>query len=129
MGIRGNKPKPTILHLVDGTMNVTRHKGREGEPRPDGRPIRPKKLLKRQAELWAEYVDTAFWLTKHDGPKALVWVCLQAEFEKDPAGMIPARIGQLRAVGSELGLDPASRARMGGSGSSKPKSKEDEFFD
>ena len=42
-----------------------------------------------------------------------MWVYLQAEFEADPAMMTAARIAQLRALGSELGLDPSSRARAG----------------
>jgi phage terminase small subunit len=37
---------------------------------------------------------------------------MQAEAEENPRAMTAARIGQLRALGSELGMDPASRARL-----------------
>ena len=33
---RGRPPKPTALHLLEGTFNVTRHKKRTAEPKPDG---------------------------------------------------------------------------------------------
>jgi P27 family predicted phage terminase small subunit len=32
----GRKRKPTHLHLVEGTLNVTRHKSRLAEPKPSG---------------------------------------------------------------------------------------------
>jgi phage terminase small subunit len=54
-----------------------------------------------------------------------MWVCLHAEFERDPAGMIAARVAQLRALGSELGLDPSSRSRFGGS----TPAEKDPYFD
>jgi len=36
----------------------------------------------------------------------------QAGQERDTTAMPTARIGQLRALGNELGFDPASRARL-----------------
>lgn len=80
---------------------------------PVGNAEKPEKLPKRQGELWDRFIARAFWLTWADGPKAMMWCHLQAEFEKSPGKMVSSRIGQLRALGSELGLDPASRARLG----------------
>jgi P27 family predicted phage terminase small subunit len=34
--MRGRKPKPTGLHKLQGTLNVTRHKGRTREPEAEG---------------------------------------------------------------------------------------------
>lgn len=134
MAARGPKAKPTHLHVIEGTINATRHADRADEPVSTGHPSRPKKLNKRQTELWDEFIDTAFWLGVHDGPKAHMWCCLQAEFERAPAKMIAGRIAQLRALGSELGLDPASRTRLGGPqrGTKEDKDAEDtaaKYFD
>lgn len=32
----GRKPKPTHLHVIEGTSNTTRHRGRKREPKPTG---------------------------------------------------------------------------------------------
>jgi len=111
MAIRGQKPKATHLRLVNG--NAGHRPIPAGEPVPIGNVEKPAKLPKRQGELWDRFIARAFWLTWADGPKAMMWCHLQAEFEKSPGKMVSSRIGQLRALGSELGLDPASRARLG----------------
>ena len=111
MATRGAKPKPVKLHLVDGTFRPDRHAA-PAETDPQGPLERPAKLNGRAAQLWDTYMARAHWLTWADGPKALMWVHMQAEFERSPAKMVASRIGQLRALGSELGLDPASRARI-----------------
>jgi hypothetical protein len=111
MAVRGAKPKPTRLHLVDGTYRPDRHP--EAEPQPDGPIRKPAKLRGRAGELWDEFIARAHWLTWADGPKALSWCHLQAEFERSPTKMVASRIAQLRGLGSELGFDPTSRARMG----------------
>jgi phage terminase small subunit len=63
-------------------------------------------------KLWDEAMVCAPWLSAADGYKLHIWCELQAEFGQDPSRMLSARIAQLRAVGSELGLDPTSRARL-----------------
>ena len=82
----------------------------------------PRKLKKRQRELWDGYIRRAGWLTQFDVPRAFMWVEMHAEFERAPADMIAGKIAQLRSLGSELGLDPGSRARLN-VGAGKPKSK------
>ena len=125
MATRGRKPMPTELRVVGG--NAGKRALPVDEPMTDGVPVSPKKLKKREGELWEQFIASAFWLTEHDSPKAFMWVCLHAEFEKSPSKMIAGRIAQLRALGSELGLDPASRSRLGGNG--KDKKEKDPYFD
>lgn len=129
MAVRGAKPKSTHLHLVDGTHRKDRHE-RAGEPKPEGAVERPKSLRGRASSLWDQFIARATWLTWADSPKAAMWCHLQAEFEKSPTGMVASRIAQLRALGSELGLDPSSRARMGviGSKPADPKDPHAKFF-
>lgn len=126
MAIRGQKPKATQLRLVTG--NAGHRPIPEAEPVPEGSPIKPKKLKGRPAKLWEEVIAIAFWLSAADGYKLHIWCELQAEFESSPAKMVSARISQLRAIGSELGLDPSSRARLGQGDAGKPKEKADKYF-
>ncbi len=132
MAVRGAKPKATILKLV---TNKPGHKPLpKDEPRPTcplgKRPTYLTGLFKGRATvLWNQKAADAWWLSKVDGDKLGIWCCLQAEFERAPESMNSARIGQLRALGSELGLDPASRTRMEGYGNSAPTGKKDPYFD
>lgn len=119
MAIRGQKPKATVVRLFEG--NRGHRPVPQGEPEPIGGIEKPPKLRGRAEQLWDRFIARAFWLTWADGPKALIWCHLQAEFERSPANMVASRIGQLRALGSELGLDPASRARLGAKGDDAKK--------
>lgn len=111
MAVRGTKPKATVIKLVTG--NPGHRPLPTNEPMPAGRPSPPIKLTGRPLALWRRFVVRAWWLSDADSPKAWLWVQLQAEAEAGVATMTAARIGQLRSLGSELGFDPASRARMG----------------
>jgi hypothetical protein len=115
MGIRGRKPKPTHLHLVEGTLNVTRHAGILDAPETAGHLAKPRYIArdKRASAIWDEIVAGCWWLGEVDGYKLGMWCAMQAEFEKSPKGMIASRIAQLRGLGCELGLDPSSRSRLG----------------
>jgi hypothetical protein len=111
MATRGRKPTATVIKLARG--NPGRRPLPRDEPRPQGDVEKPDGLSGRPSLLWDQFIERAFWLTWADGPKALIWCHLQAEFERKPGKMVASRIAQLRALGSELGLDPASRARLG----------------
>jgi hypothetical protein len=115
MAVRGPKPKPKHLHVVDGTFNVTRHGPRDavGDPENDGPPVKPRYLKGRASKLWDEAVGVFWWLDVGDGYKLGLWCSLQSEFEDAPEKMVASRIGQLRALGSELGVDRSSRERLG----------------
>ncbi len=111
--MRGKKPTRSDLKVVRGNPGR-----RSVEPRaaPDVRetPLEPpKKLTRPQRVLWVRYVNSAWWLTDFDTPKAYLWVCLQAEYLRSPAKMLAARLTQLRLLGTELGFDPAARSRVG----------------
>ena len=126
MAFRGRKPTATVIRLVTG--NPQKAPIPQGEPTPDGRPELPPKLKGRALALWHQFIVPSFWLTSADGFKAYMWCALAAEFERSPAKMIAGRIAQLRALGSELGLDPASRTRLGGDGKQKKPDPADQFF-
>lgn len=135
MAIRGPKPKPAgYIQLVSATApyrDVKEDPAASAEPDFDNGLEPPRKLPKRQQELWDAYIRRATWLTEFDVPRAFMWVMMNAEFEKKPLKMVAGRIAQLRALGSELGLDPASRTRLGGEAAKKraPKDPAEKFFE
>jgi phage terminase small subunit len=111
MAVRGRKPTATAIKRATG--NRGRRPLPQNEPTVDGKPIKPPKIGKRANQLWDEVVSFAAWLTVVDSYKLHTWCELQAEFERAPSEMISSRIALLRILGSELGLDPGSRARLG----------------
>lgn len=128
MAVAGRKPKPAALKLVTG--NPGKRPIPDEAPEIDIResPLQPhRKLTAAQRRLWDRFINTAWWLSDHDAPKAYMWVCLQSEFDKKPSDMNANRITQLRTLGSELGLDPSIRSRLGVSGGKK-KDPADKFF-
>jgi hypothetical protein len=117
--LKGRKPTPTVLRLITG--NPGKRPLPPADPLPAGSIERPAKLNKSVGVLWDKYIARAWWLTWADGPKALMWCHLQAEYEKSPTKMIASRIAQLRALGAELGFDQAARTRLGISDPKKDK--------
>lgn len=124
----GNNRTPTHLRVISG--NAGHRPIPEGEPLPTGDPVMPKYLGKAAKTLWKEFIATAFWLTKSDSAVAAQWCCLEAEFRKSKGLMMAARISQLRALQSELGLNPAARARLGtpGGGKTPPQDPSGKYF-
>lgn len=114
--MKGRKPKPAMLRTMLG--NPGKRPLPAADPLPAGSVERPTKLNKAAGALWDRFIARAYWLTWADGPKALMWCHLQAEYQKAPIKMIASRIAQLRALGAELGFDQAARVRMGVSGNS-----------
>src|SRR5215475_6589487 len=100
--------KPTALHLVEGTLNATRHKDRENEPEVTGKPVKPRFLKGKASKLWDTYVEIGYWLTSADSHALATWCGLAAELEHDLKNMTASRISQWRALGSALGFMPAS---------------------
>lgn len=130
---RGRKPKPTHLKLVEG--NPGHRALPEDEPTVSGGPVRPKWLKGRPSGLWDEVLAFAYWLTIADSYKLAAWCDRQADFEKNRKAWTAADRREHRSLGSELGLDPSSRARMGndlrGAGSgkeTKPKDVAAKYF-
>jgi len=113
MAISGRKPTPVVLKLIAGNPGRRPLPKQRSEPVPGGAIERPDKLKGNPGKLWDRYIARCHWLTWADGPKALMWCHLQAEYEKAPGKMSASRIAQLRAVASEIGFDQAARTRMG----------------
>jgi hypothetical protein len=113
MGIRGRKPKPKYLRLIEG--NRGRRPIPQGLPEPSGKPVRPKWLRGRGARLWEEVLAFATWLTVADSYLLATWCDRQAEFEKprERREWTAADRREHRATASELGLAIAARSRMG----------------
>lgn len=115
MAIRGRKPKPAYLKLIAGNpgkRQIVEDVAAEAGAARDNGLVPPRRLKKRQQQLWDQYIRRAPWLKPLDVPRAFMWVELHVQFESDPSGMVAGKIAQLRALGSELGLDPAARARL-----------------
>ena len=116
---RGKIPKSTALHVIGGTWRRDRHGGGGdggGRAPPNQRlkiKDRPRFVKGRAARIWAEVLPKLPWLHKIDRYCLAMWCVLQAEFEGDPAAMMPARISLLRLLASDLGLTAAGRARLG----------------
>lgn len=112
--MRGRKPTPTHLKLVKG--NPGKRKINAKEPVPPGQVRRPAFLEGRAAELWDEYAPALVALkvlTPVDAHTFAAWCALTAQFEADPAGMVAAKITQMRGLAASFGLEPSARARLG----------------
>ncbi|MDQ3275179.1 MAG: P27 family phage terminase small subunit [Actinomycetota bacterium] len=127
--MRGRKPKPTHLKIVTG--NPGRRKINTREPVPTGPVVRPAFLVGRRAEIWDEYAPALVALkvlSPIDAHTFATWCCLAAELEEDPAGMLAARISQMRALASSFGLDASARARLGLNGKEKDEDPAAAYF-
>jgi hypothetical protein len=128
----GRKPTATVIKLATG--NPGRRPLPKDEPIPVGAIRKPKGMRGLPSDLWDEFIANMHWLSWVDGPKARLWCYLEADVRLKPEGTTPAAVAQLRALGSELGFDPGSRARLGMAGMRSPDAKqketvESEFFD
>lgn len=126
----GQRPKPTLLRVVQG--NPGKRPVPENEPMPEGAPVKPIWLRRQRAvALWDEVLAFAFWLTVADSYKLAAWCDRQADFEivKSRKEWTAADRREHRSLGSELGFDPTSRARMGSNaGGSQKKDPADKYF-
>lgn len=112
MSVRGQRPKPAFLKLVSG--NPGKRPIPTTEPLVTGDPVKPKWLTGRGAELWAEVLEFAFWLSRADSYKLAAWCDQEAQFEKprNRAKWTASDKREHRSAGTELGLDMTARARM-----------------
>jgi hypothetical protein len=130
MAVRGPRPKPAKLRLVDGTHNVTRHgpvdeakKAADAAVAAFGRLQRPRGLSRKAVKAWHQYIEPASWLDGSREPAAIAFCELWAEFMESPTRFPASKHGQMRAYMSELGLtDERNRSDDAGE-------KRDEFFD
>ncbi len=125
MGIRGRKPTPTALKVIQG--NPGHRPLNKNEPKVEpGIPERPKWLKGEAKKEWdrviALFGQTGV-ITPIDGSMLAVYCCLFAEWVNSIRGKCPpmtaSRIAQMRALASSFGLDPSSRSRISGKDKSK----------
>ena len=126
MATRGRRPSATVVALAQGKID----KPPKGEPIPNGPCYKLDGMTAQQNQMWDEHIAPLFWLTSADAYKAYMWCSLAVRFKKKHSVISSALIGQLRALGSELGMDPASRRRLGNAeGESEKNSPEAQYFD
>lgn len=132
MATCGRKPKPTYLHVVEGTHNVTRH-GKLSKAKAEidsaegNRAEKPKHYAGVKSKIWDRYIAPCPWIDRHMEVAAIIWCELFEEFTRAPTLMVAGRIAQMRALSSDLGLTD-KRAR----GQVENVNKEDEadsYFD
>jgi phage terminase small subunit len=131
--VRGRKPKPLVLHKIEGTVDPRVHSTRTDD-RAKGRPRKPRNLDEDASELW-ELVQAAVGAATRaiDGP-ALAELCrlysrLQEARQCLEIDVLDrnARDGYLKLLaqwhklGSDFGLTPAARCRM-----TLPKDEQDD---
>lgn len=125
MAIRGKRPASSLVRLAQGKIkNIPK-----GEPVPNGPVYKIAGMNAAQEAMWDEHIAPLFWLTSADSYKAYMWACLAVRFKSKKSVISSAIIGQLRALGSELGMDPASRRRLGNAeGQDDQNSPEAKYF-
>lgn len=119
------------MHLVEGTVNVTRHRNREDEPKPTGQPIKPKSLRGAASTIWDDHVAIGYWLTAADSKALAIWCKLVALSERKFSSMSSAMLAQIRQYGAALGFDPSSRSKINvgaAIGKEAGKNKADKFY-
>src|SRR5688572_15022259 len=113
--MRGRKPKPTVIKLIEGDRGNGRRPINKSEPKPSVGCAKPKFLTGRASQIWDEYAPELIrigLLTSVDGPMFAAWCQLVEEFEADPQGMKAARISQMRGLAAAFGMEPSARARL-----------------
>lgn len=113
--MRGPKPKPTKLKILNG--NPGKRPLPENEPEPTGEVVMPLWLSGGAVELWNHYAPELVelgLLTSLDCEKFAQWCKLASLFrEVGPVGMAANLIARMDAISSAFGMDPGSRARLG----------------
>ncbi len=108
-----NHKKPSNVHKLHGTFRPDRH----GDD-PDieiGAPIKPEWLSAAASAEWDRSVpimEGAGYLSVNDQMPLALYCELVADFQADPKGFPAARLTQLRLLMGELGMTPASRAKI-----------------
>ena len=127
MAVRGRKPTPTSLRVIEGTKSRSPNLP-EKPVVADGRPTPPPYVRGRILELWNEYLPDLPWLTKLDGPKFGVWCRAEADNEKNGHLWATTRHAEHRKLGAELGFDYAGGMRLSGAADKPKADPTEEFF-
>jgi phage terminase small subunit len=132
----GDKPLPTALKKLRGTVRLDRLNPNEPEPRTLKKvPTAPSWLPEEAKEVWRDLagilVDLRV-LTVADLTMLTVLCVLQGQFiEATKAGEVfgVARTGKLQSLLGEFGLSPASRSRVKAEPTGDNKDLEAEYFE
>lgn len=136
MALRGAKPRPAQLRIVEGTHRPSRHgpaeeagKAAEASAHAFGAIEMPASFRGHAATAWRRYVAPAFWLDASREPGAIAFCKLWAEFMKAPADFPSSKHAQLRAYMAELGLtDERNRNPSGDGKPAPPESPASKYF-
>jgi phage terminase small subunit len=120
MAMPGRPPKPTKLHVLQGTYEAKRHAARN-EPEPAGDLPRPPSLLRGEARAEWNRVVAAMGptgvLTAAD--RALLTVHCQMwarfvaqEFGPEAEGCSAAFLATFASIAGKLGLTPSDRVKL-----------------
>ena len=117
------------MHIVQGTLNPTRHRNRVGEP-VGGEPIgdAPEHFKPLGKVLWHEVVNCvpAGVLTKAD--RLIVELLCRLLVEMRDKKLTPALATQIRGCLGSLGMTPADRSRVVAHVMSAEGAKLERFF-
>lgn len=119
--IRGAKPKPQHLRVIEGTARTDRAVTVEGRAIPA--PPRPKHLKGRAAKVWDEMISRHPEFTEFQFTVLESYCQLKAEHEAGAKAMPTARIVELRRQ-AELLLAPRGLP----SGEGKTRDKTEDYF-
>jgi hypothetical protein len=120
--------KPTQLHVVQGTFNSTRHKGRASEP-PVGDPIGdPPDWPEPDKLIWHEIVSAIPTGVVGKSDRLIVELTCRLVIKMRAGEFTPALASQLRCCLAALGMTPADRSRVGAHVMSAEEAKLERFF-
>ena len=128
----GRQRKPTALHEITDTLNVTRHRGRAREPKTGGEIGPPPNNWPAPGRaLWYELRGQvpARVGTSSDKAAFELLVRLFWSVREDHANLTPAMASQIRCALGMFGLSPASRATLSVPPARKPDGPAARFFE
>jgi phage terminase small subunit len=120
-------PKPTQLHVVDGTFNVTRHGKRKHAPQAEGTPEKPANLDVFGSECWGKLVEPALRMGIGRGIDAVAVEelcrlysfyrrsCEKAQtnpIDKETRCAVVGYWGAFEKMAARFGFTPADRLRL-----------------
>ena len=128
----GRPRKPTVLHVLQGTVNATRHAERINEPViAAGTGDAPEYLDALAAAEWDRITAPEVWgrvVTAADRSALIDYCVLHSRMVQDAQGvrlMTASERQQLQSLRVQMGLTPAARSKVAAPAPEKPKSEWD----
>jgi phage terminase small subunit len=126
----GRPPKPTVLHLIEGTGRKSRLAKRKGEVDPEGGiPEPPEWMLPEALVEWGRLTSDGRYvkaLRKVDRVALATFCQMWARFvdgEKKNEPVPVSHIAAMTNLGAKLGLNPADRVKVKVPDAPKPQNK------